>query len=108
MALHFHNTDTPLLRRLVAALSLALLLLLNVATVSPALHEHLHAHDADHTSTSHACAIVLFGHGLVVDAASVDATPPAPSFIHSAALATTVVVAAPRHWLPPGRGPPAC
>jgi len=108
MAPHFNNADTSLLRRFTAALSIALLLLLNVAAVSPALHEHLHEHDADHMSASHACAVVLFGNGLVLDAASVHTAPPAPAFIHFAPRATTIVVAAPPHRLPPGRAPPAC
>ncbi len=103
-----HHPRAPLFRRLVAALSIALLLLLNAAAASPALHEHLHEHEVDHTSASHTCAVVFFGNGLVLDATPVEAAPPAPSFTRFAPRATTVVFAAPHHRLPPGRGPPAC
>jgi hypothetical protein len=105
-ALSLNNTSS-LLRRLTAALSIALLLFLSASAVSPALHEHVHGHDSDHASPSHVCAIVLFAGGLILAAAALSAAPRAVAFAPLSPLAFTALFAAQQHRLPPGRAPPA-
>ena len=96
----------PLFRRLVAVLSAALLLLLSVSAVSPALHDHLHDHETDHTSPSHVCAVALFATGLVLAVATIAVAPRSTPFALLPTAAPSVCFAAPRHLHPPERGPP--
>ncbi len=102
------ETNAPLLPRLIAVASAALFLLLGAATVSPALHNHLHGHEADHAAPTHTCAVVLFATGLVLAAALSVIAPRTTTHDLVPAIARSLFLAAPRHLLPPERGPPVC
>jgi hypothetical protein len=84
-------------------LSIFLVLLLNLLTASPALHELIHK-DAD--KAGHECAVTVFAHGQVDAAVShifiaepspgIEFAPVFPAFVFSATIAN----------LPSGRAPP--
>ncbi len=121
----------PLATRLTAALSAALVCVLTILAVNPALHDWVHAEPADaapHAKCSHGhahqhhhdapapvssddeagCVVNLFAQG-GADLVTVPALLPAPrladlgSFVSPSALCAP---SAPDHLLPPGCGPP--
>jgi hypothetical protein len=101
------NPPSPF-RRLVAAFGIALVLLLGVAAVNPALHEHLHGADtADTHATTDTCAVVLFGTGftLALGAIALSAPRPARRELIIGKL-VELALASPRYLHPPERGPP--
>jgi hypothetical protein len=90
-------------RVLFGALSILLVLLLNLLAACPALHELIH-HDAD--EPGHECAVTLFAHGHadspVMEAAAIIPVAPVKfSPLVSVPFFDTLVTT-----LPPGRGPP--
>lgn len=99
------NLPSPF-RRLVASIGVALVLLLGIATVSPALHDHLHGADAAHAAAD-TCAVVLFGTGLTLALTAIALR--APHLGHRELVIRDLVdlaLASPRHLHPPERGPP--
>lgn len=105
----FNHATVPLFRRIVAALSVALVLLLSVSAVTPALHDHLHADGADHeTSGAHACAVVMFAAGVALAAAIAVAAPQSTERREAIAPPRRLFFPAVRHLRPPPCGPPAC
>jgi hypothetical protein len=98
----------PLLRRLLAAGSALLVLLLVAASASPALHARLHA-DPHATGGDHTCAVVLFSSGLALATTATPVIPP-PRAWSACALATPdeLLLDSPRYLRQPERGPPLC
>jgi zinc transporter ZupT len=97
---------SPLLRRLLAAGSVALVLLLAVLAACPELHRWLHS-DADHDS--HACAVALFASGVTLAAGAVAVAAPALVWHERPAVTVEeIFLAPPRYLRQPERGPPAC
>lgn len=96
-------TETP--RRLLAAGSIALVLLLSVLASDAGLHRQIHGHsDADHED---GCAVVLFAHGTSVpfDSAVLAATPDTWLSL-SRPESVDIFLASPRYLHQPERGPP--
>jgi hypothetical protein len=87
-----------------AAFLAALVLVLAVLAVCPALHEWLHP-DACHED--HECAVTLFAHGITPVLAEIILAVIAVCFVAAVAPAlATLYLAPPRYWLHPERGPP--
>ena len=83
----------------------ALVLLLGCLAASPDLHARLHTGAGN---ANHACAIVLYEHGVPAPAAAFEL--PAVDEHFAATVVSPLVdlfLSAPRHLLQPGRGPPA-
>lgn len=104
------STLIALLRRFIAAGSIALVVLLGWLSSSPSLHEQLHAHDHA-TTTEHGdtCAVALFAQGLAapLDTAVIDA--PVCVASETRLFSTTELLLIPARYLrQPERGPPAC
>lgn len=93
-------------RRLVAAGSIALVLLLTALTASPELHRLFHGHDE--VGTDDGCAVVQFAHGVSVapDTALVAATPAVWQVLGRSEIAE-ILLTSPRYLHQPERGPPA-
>jgi hypothetical protein len=91
-------------RVLSGALSVLLVLGLNLLNASPKLHELVHK---DAGSNTHRCAVTMFAHGQV-DSASVDLARIEPSVLIEAAQPLSSSIFAPAvENLPAGRAPPA-
>lgn len=94
------------LRRIVAAGSAALVLLLAVLAASPELHERFHA--AGGTGTHDQCAVTLFANGVSLACTTTAVPLPPISWIeHAAAEPAEIFVVTPRFLRLPERGPPA-
>lgn len=112
------NVRSPRLpHRLLAATVAALVLLLSVLTVSPALHADLHAcgHDHSHSPKAPAgnpdsedgCVVSLFGQGITAGSAPVLLATPAGAFLApSFSRPAEIIFSSPRYLHQPGRGPP--
>ena len=95
----------PLLRRLVAIGSVALVLMMGASVVLPALHHWLHGDAGEETSDQ--CAVEMFGMGITTASSSLalerqTITWPAPVQPAQEAL----FLATPRFLRQPERGPP--
>jgi len=104
LALHLRVSRSSL-HRLLAAGGVTLVLLLSVLAVSPRLHAWLHGNAGE---TDHECVITLFQHGVV--AATAEVALGLVAMVVLAWIATapsTLHLAPPRYWLPPGHAPPA-
>ena len=107
MTHHATNLDAsaPLLRRFLAAMGVALVLLLGTATVTPTLHDWLHVddgHEADHQ-----CAVVLFASGVTFAAATIALTGPTLAWrAFSTPAVSELFLVVPRYLRQPERGPP--
>jgi hypothetical protein len=106
-----HQPFADFLRRLFAAGSVALVLLLTVLASSPAAHEWIHGHtDATAQAAAHdddGCVVTLFAHGAL--SAAVFAALLIVSFCLVAGTVRsreTVRLSTPRYRLPPLCGPP--
>jgi hypothetical protein len=94
------------LRRLIAALGIALVLLLGTATASPALHHWMHGDGCDETA-SHSCAVVLFASGVTLMTAAIAVPAPRVAWHDAVRPAhTEILLVAPRYLRQPERGPP--
>lgn len=92
-------------RRLLAAGSIALVLLLSVLATDAGLHRRIHGQaDADHED---GCAVVLFAHGTSVpfDSAVLAATP-GPWLAVDRPESAEIFLTSPRYLHQPERGPP--
>lgn len=81
-----------------------LVLLLNLLSALPSLHELIHA---DASKTGHQCAVTVFAHGQV-DSSVVDVAVSVPTA--AIEFSPQILVSIPHPLvatLPPGRGPPA-
>jgi hypothetical protein len=122
------SNPPSLLTRLTASLGVALVLVLTVLAVSPALHAWLHktpptvapcghdhgpaphAPDDDHDHNDDAgCVVTLFAHGgSELAAAPTLLVAPARALVGDLLLSVEFCApSAPAHTLPPGCGPPA-
>ena len=101
------QAPAPSLRRFIATLGIAVVLILSASTVSPTLHDWLHAgssHDA-----SDQCAVVLFASGVTLAAAAIAVAAPALAWQRFTAPAVSgLFLASPRYLRQPERGPPVC
>jgi hypothetical protein len=95
------------LRRLIAALGIALILLLGTAAVSPGLHHRMHSDGCDETASQHSCAVVLFASGVTLMTAAIAVPAPRVAW-HDAGrpVHTEILLVAPRYLRQPERGPP--
>ncbi len=95
--------ETP--RRLLAAGSIALVLLLSVLAANPGLHRLIH-HDAD-AGHEDGCAVVLFAHGVSVpfDSALLSAMPAIWRAVNRPQT-VEIFLTSPRYLHQPERGPP--
>lgn len=94
-------------RRFIAAGAAALVLTLTILAASPEAHEHVH-HDCHHDE-EHACAVVLFAHGIWTTFDAIIVTEPRATWSETIFPSRPELrLAAPRHFLPPQCGPPAC
>jgi len=85
-------------------LCILLVLLLNLLTASPSLHEWFHA---DAGKEDHQCAVTLFAHGQL-DSPVVDVPVVAPLTLVVVVSPVVISVFSPTiENLPAGRGPPA-
>lgn len=118
------SNQSPLSTRFAASFAAALVLVLTVLAVSPALHAWLHSDSATHSACSHdhgpfppgpsdehgddaGCVVTLFAHGgaeLAVAPALL--APVSLCRLATLAVASIPAAAAPAHILPPGCGPP--
>ena len=92
-------------RRLLAAGSIALVLLLSVLATNPELHRVFHApSDAGHED---GCAVVLFAHGVSAPLdTAILASSPAQWLAFSRPETAEIFLASPRYLHQPERGPP--
>ena len=92
-------------RRLLAAGSIALVLLLSVLAANPELHRVFHF--GTDPGAEDGCAVVLFTHGVSapLDSAVLAATPALWRALDRPAVAE-IFLASPRFLHPPERGPP--
>jgi hypothetical protein len=101
------ETAPPLAHRLLATGCAAIVLLLAVLAVSPALHAWLHGHA--NPDTSDRCAVVLFAGGVTLAAAAIAiAAPRAAWRERPAAPVRDILLVSSRYLRQPERGPPAC
>jgi len=92
--------------RLLAAGAAAMVLVLALLAVSPALHARLHA---DAGRADHECVITLFQHGGTAAPAAVALiVAPMVFRVRLPAVPLTPCLAASRHLLPPALAPPVC
>jgi hypothetical protein len=95
-----------LLRRVGAAMGIAVLLLLSVSAASPVVHHWLHADTGADSSDN--CAVVLFASGVTLAAAAIAFALPALRWVEMRVEAAAVLfVVSPRYLRQPERGPPA-
>jgi hypothetical protein len=120
---HLEHARPPLLTRVVAALSIALVLGLTLLAASPELHGRLHGHSPHAPATSHpggnpagggqdadgddGCAVTLFAQGLVLPLV-VTVLAFAGRMLRLCVLDRfdSLVPAAPRYLLLPSQAPP--
>ena len=104
-----NHSAVPLFRRIIAALSVALLLLLSVSAVAPTLHDHLHGDGADHEATgAHLCAVVMFATGVALAAAIAFAVSETTERRETVARSRQLFFPAVRYLRPHPCGPPVC
>src|SRR4051812_522783 len=97
-----HSASAPFFRRLLAAGSIALVLLLTVLAASPELHERIHG-QVDHDDDD-GCAVVLFASGVTL-AVGVVALLPSAAVWHQQARSAIreIFLASPRYLHQPER-----
>lgn len=101
------TTSSPLYRRGIAALGVALVLLLTAAGANPLVHEHLHDGAADELASDHTCAVVLFASGVTVAVAAFALAPRVGSWSTLQRPAPAkLFLCPPRYLRQPERGPP--
>jgi len=100
-SLLYRQTDP--LKRAVAALGVALVLLLGVLEVFPAAHEWFHG---DAEQPDHACAVTLFAHGVAPVLAAVMLAVVAWRLLERLVEWSEVLVLPPAFAHLPGRAPP--
>ena len=94
------------LRRLLAAGSAVLVLILTILAASPAAHGLLHR-DGAQTAGDDACAVVMFASGVSLPVGPIAILPPTTLRADvSPATATEVFLISPRYLRQPERGPP--
>lgn len=96
----------PLLRRLVAIGSVALVLMMGASAVVPALHHWLHVHASEETSDQ--CAVALFSMGVTAASASLALERRTLTWHETVQPAREALfLATPRFLRQPERGPPS-